>query len=435
MWSMADFPTARAQFSAVAGSKAARKYPTTPSLRGTRPPDLDRRDDIEWFVRDDAPALAALAPEWQRLANASPEQSIFTSPQWAATWWAHFGRGRRLHLIGARRAGELVALAPFCTKRRWGVRIREFLGSEETDLGSFLAMPGEDALTGRLVDIVLEDDDWDLLDLWCVASGSPTAAALIDALAVRGVGYDVRQMTSNPILDLNNEAWAAGASRGMLKDLARARRLLGRQGKLELVFPRDDEDFESALAQLRVLHLKRWKSLGETSPIQIAEYWAWVRGIALKAWRQGWLYFPRLLLDGRVVATGIYLLHRRRLFYWMGAHDSDFSRHSPNQLLMLMVIEDTRSAGTVDVLDFGAGSEPYKLRWTQTSLPLLRVMAWRGPAGRAAHIWQGRVRPWAWAHQDLTRPMRRWRRFRSFVIGRTALAFADASGGDGGTGL
>ena len=159
MWSMADLPTVRAQFSSVAASKAARKRPTTPSLRGTRPPDLDRRDDIEWFVRDDAPALAALAPEWQRLANASPEQSIFTSPQWALTWWAHFGRGRRLHLIGARRAGELVALAPLCTKRRWGVRIREFLGSEETDLGSFLAMPGEDALTGRLVDIVLEDDD------------------------------------------------------------------------------------------------------------------------------------------------------------------------------------------------------------------------------------------------------------------------------------
>src|ERR1700704_1880653 len=71
---MADFPTVRAQFSSVAASKAARKRPTTPSFRGTRPPDLDRRDDIEWFVRDDAPALAALAPEWQRLCGHETER-------------------------------------------------------------------------------------------------------------------------------------------------------------------------------------------------------------------------------------------------------------------------------------------------------------------------------------------------------------------------
>jgi CelD/BcsL family acetyltransferase involved in cellulose biosynthesis len=372
--------------------------------------EMSAMEGLEWFVRDDANALAALEPEWQRLVRSMAEPSVFASPEWVRTWWAHFGHGRRLHLAGARRAGELVILAPLCTTRRHGLRVREFLGSEEVDVGGFLVAPGEEALATRLARVVLEQDDWDLLDLWCVAGGSPTAAALDEALPAHGAGHEVLSLTVNPVLAVGTEAWAAAASHSMLKDLARQRRVLGRQGKLEMVFPRDVEGVESALAELRALHRERWKGQREISRLQLADYWGWVRGITLEAWRQGWLYLPRLTLDGRLLATGLYLLHRRRLFYWMGAHDPELARHSPNLLLTLAVIEDLRSAGTADVLDFGRGDEWYKLRWTETSLPLLRVMAWRGLRGRAAHLWHARVRPWAWAHQGVARPVRRCKR-------------------------
>jgi hypothetical protein len=46
-------------------------------------------------------------------------------------------------------------------------------------------------------------------------------------------------------------------------------------------------------------------------------------------------------------------------------------------------------------------------------------MAWRGLRGRAAHLWHGRLRPWGWAHPQLTRPLRRARRaLRGAVGGR-----------------
>src|SRR2546427_151242 len=78
----------------------------------------ERTGRVEWFLYDDAKALAALMPQWQRLAGSVPERSVFASPQWALTWWTNFGGGRTLRIAGARRAGELVALAPFCTRRR-----------------------------------------------------------------------------------------------------------------------------------------------------------------------------------------------------------------------------------------------------------------------------------------------------------------------------
>jgi CelD/BcsL family acetyltransferase involved in cellulose biosynthesis len=396
-------------------------------------PTPDATDGLTWFVRDDPTALEELAPEWGQLESSLAEHSIFASPRWGLRWWDHFGRGRALHLIGARRAEELVALAPLCTRRRFGVRIAEFLGSEERDATSVLTAPGQDGLARSVAGLVLDLDDWDLLDLWCVPDGSPTAVAFADALAERGAHYELVQMTRNPVLDLSTDDWDASASRSRLRRLGAKRRALERLGKLELGFPRDGLDLETALAALRILHAKRWQSKGETSPLQVAEYWSWVHGITVNAAQEGWLYFPRLLLDGRLVATGIYFLHRRRLFFWMGAYDADYARQSPFHLLTLAVIEEVRSAGTADVLDFGAGDESYKFHWTQTSVPLLRIMAWRGQRGRAAHLWQARLRPWAWAHPQISRPMRRWRSFRRLLNKGGPSSSAESLVGDEGS--
>jgi len=367
-------------------------------------------DRIEWFVAADEAAVEALADEWRALALAVPAPTVFGSPEWTQAWWRHFGHGRRLHVAGARRGGRLVALAPLCTRKTRGVRVREFLGAEEADLGSFLLAPDAEALAPALARVALGQDGWDLCDLWCVVAGSPTAIALETVLGDREVPHELTPLTVNPVLDLRGDGWATGASRSMVKDLHRQRRVLGRQGKLAFEFPPEGDDVEAALADLRAFHEVRWRAQGEFSRLQLPDYWAWVRGVTLEAHRGGWLYLPRLTLDGQLLATGLYFLYGRRLFYWMGAHDAEFARHSPNGLLTLAVIEDVRSASTADVLDFGQGDEWYKLRWTQETIALERVMAWRGVRGRAAHLWHGRVRPWAWAHPEVTRPVRRWKR-------------------------
>jgi CelD/BcsL family acetyltransferase involved in cellulose biosynthesis len=382
-------------------------------------PQTDPGAAVEWFVVEDPAGLARLEPEWRRLADSVAEPLVFATPAWALAWWRHFGGGRRLHLAGARRDGRLVALAPLCTTSRGGLRVREFLGSEEADTGGLLLAPGEEALAAALARFVVAGA-WDLLDLWCVPEGSVTARALHEALAAGGVRYETTTLTVNPVLDVRPDEWSAGASRSMLKDLARQRRVLGREGKLEVVFPADAAEVEAGLEDLRGFHQTRWSGQGELSRLQLPSYWAWVRGIALEALRQGWLYLPRLTLDGRLLATGLYFLYGRRLFYWMGAHDHAFARHSPNMLLTLAMIEQLRVTGAADVLDFGRGDEWYKLRWTQSAFALQRIMAWRGLRGRALHFWRGRVRPWAWAHQDLSRPLRRLKRMVQRRVGQPA---------------
>jgi CelD/BcsL family acetyltransferase involved in cellulose biosynthesis len=368
------------------------------------------RDHLEWFVAADERALERLTPDWRELARSVASPTIFGSPDWVWAWWQHFGANRRLHVAGARRGGRLVALAPLCTRHGIGLRVRHFLGAEEADVGSFLLAPGAESLAPGLARVALGQDGWDICDLWCVPAGSVTARALETILADREVAHELTPLTVNPVVNVRDDQWTRGASRSMLKNLRRQRRVLAREGKLRLVMPTDTDEVEAALDDLRAHHAERWHRRGELSLLQIPRYWAWVRGVTLAAHAGGWLYLRRLTLDDRLVATGIFFLYERRLFFWLAAHDPAFARHAPDMLLTLAVIEDVRGADSADLLDFGQGDEWYKLRWTRDALPLQRVMAWHGLIGRGGHLWHGRLRPWGWAHPGLTRPLRRWKR-------------------------
>jgi CelD/BcsL family acetyltransferase involved in cellulose biosynthesis/peptidoglycan/xylan/chitin deacetylase (PgdA/CDA1 family) len=358
--------------------------------------------EIEWLVIEDEDGLRGLQDGWRRLAAASADPSMFETYEWNRVWWSTLGRGRTLHVVAGMRAGELVALAPLCTKRGpGGIRIRELLGTEEADQGRLLLAPGEERRGADLAQIAIRDPGWDLLDLWCLPADTPSAAAWAPALTGQA-GSRVSSLGPNPVLDIRTGAWREGMRR---EHLGRKRRALERQGKLSLACPVDRPGVEAALEEFRALHTARWAAVGELSRLTVPSYWEWVRGLSLEALRLGWLRLSRLELDGRLVASGLFFLYRRRLFQWMNAHDLAVARHSPFLLLVHAVLEHTVDHDEADVVDFGRGDEWYKSRWTSTAIPLQRVMAWRGLRGRGAYFWRGRVRPWAWAHPGSVPPL------------------------------
>src|SRR5262245_34310270 len=159
---------------------------------------------LDWFVVHDDEGLQALEDGWRRLATLSPDPSLFATYEWNAVWWSCFGRGRRLHVVGARRDGELVALAPLCTKRGvGGVRGREFLGSEDAAQARRRVAAGEEALGPELAGVAIQDPGWDLLDLWCVPLGTLSASSWNASLSARRGPHRVTRLSTNPVLDLS----------------------------------------------------------------------------------------------------------------------------------------------------------------------------------------------------------------------------------------
>jgi len=363
---------------------------------------------LRWFEVRDEEGLERLGGGWRHLAATMPEPSLFATYDWNRIWWSCFGRGRELRIVGVMRDDELVALAPLCTTRRFGrVRVREFLGSEEADEGRLLLGAGHEELGPELARVALGDSAWDLLDLWCVPAGTASAAALDGSLSASGAGYRVTPLSTNPVLGLSGDAWKEGERR---EHLGRKRRGLERRGPLSLVFPADHAAVERALEDFRALHVRRWAAAREVSRLTVPSYWAWVRSLSLEAFRLGWLRLPSLVMDGTVIATGLFFLYRRRLFQWMNAHDLTLARHSPFLLLVHAMIQHSIARDEADVVDFGRGDEWYKSRWTRTAVPLQRFMAWRRLRGRGAYLWRGHIRPWAWSHPGWSRPVRRMKR-------------------------
>jgi hypothetical protein len=64
-------------------------------------------------VITEAEEFQALAPIWDSLLEACPDQSsMYLTHEWLATWWKHFGEGRRLNLLLFEREGRVIAIVP-----------------------------------------------------------------------------------------------------------------------------------------------------------------------------------------------------------------------------------------------------------------------------------------------------------------------------------
>src|SRR5919202_546321 len=74
---------------------------------------------------ESAAALEALRPEWEALWARCPGATPFQWPAWLIAWWRHFAPGA-LFSVAVRRAGRLVALAPFYVET--GAQGRRVLG-------------------------------------------------------------------------------------------------------------------------------------------------------------------------------------------------------------------------------------------------------------------------------------------------------------------
>ena len=75
----------------------------------------------------------SLRAEWNALLETSASNCVFLTHEWLSTWWKHLADGRRLHVVTARKDGNLIGVLPLAERApqfaRMMPRILEFLGS------------------------------------------------------------------------------------------------------------------------------------------------------------------------------------------------------------------------------------------------------------------------------------------------------------------
>ena len=347
-----------------------------------------------------AAEMAALEPEWQRLASACLTTTVFQTFEWNAAWWKHFGnrQGRRLRIVTFRDpAGVLVGLAPLMTAFWYATPLRRlsFLGTGTSDYLDILAAPGwEQSAAESLYGYLEKTGGWQIADFQQLREGSLLRAHL-PPNAGRLTAQDILGEAC-PYLTLPDtwEQLLQGLGKKTRANVGYYDRALSKVYEVAAGPVTDEAELDDELTCLFELHGRRWNQRWLPGVFAGKRVQAFHRDAARRLLRQNWLRLFYLRLDGVTQASLYCFGYGDRLCYYQGGFEPTLARLSLGTVLTARAIQ-TAIAEDRNVFDFLRGDEPYKAKWTGTSRHnLRRLVTRRSPftlLARQAQKWEEQI--------------------------------------------
>ena len=324
-------------------------------------------------VSSTGPELDALVPEWDELAR-SCGQGYSCRPTYGLSWWAELGVGE-LHLVAARRAGKLVAIAPLHRRTLLGQPVLRWLGH---GLGTVGRVVASDLVAAGAVWSVLASERTPL-QLTHVQLDDPATMALRRSAHTQ-VLLTVDDLC--PVLPL-----PAGLRARDLRSARSLKRLAGYRTALEREQGAVDVE---VVTDLDGLHA-RWPDIVRVAADADRErsrqnlcappYDRFTLAFLEAEARAGGLLVLGLTVGGRWVAHEIGVRHRTRLDLWLSRLDPALDRYPLGHLLAHWLVEQHDELG-VELLDMGLGENAYKLAWTTSAYDVGTVLSAPSGLGR-----------------------------------------------------
>lgn len=316
-----------------------------------------------WLERSDT--LAQAQPGWDKLAEASG--NIFSTWDWADTWWRHFsGSCRRLMVRRARTEdGRVAAILPLYVIRRGPLTAVRLVGHGPADELGPICGPVDRPLAAHALRVAAAEMGGIGLLL---ADRLPADAGWLGLLGGRRLRHE-----NAPVLrpeGRNWEDWLAARSRNFRQQLRRRERRLVNEHRLAFRLTQDPGELDADLDALMALHAARW---GREGPSAFTVREAFHRDFARRALASGRLRLWLAEVDGRAVAAWYGFRFARREIYYQAGRDPAWDDYAVGSVLLAHSI---RTALDDRVLEyrFGLGDEPYKARFATTD-PGLETLA------------------------------------------------------------
>ncbi|AKJ13085.1 glycosyl transferase family 1 [Streptomyces incarnatus] len=310
-------------------------------------------------VCTDEETFTGLAGEWERLYRACPSATAFQSHAWLHSWWLSYGKPGRLRLVLVRAHGDLVAVAPL------------------------MRLPGPLPVLAPIGGAITDYCDV-LLDEAVAAQG---AAALADALTdlARTALIDFREVRPGSAMERVYEAWR-GPRRRLSDSVCleipalpmeqltgrlprrRAQLVRNKQNKLRRLGVEwrtvDHLETGTALRRMLELHRLQWQGRKVTGEHLRPRFLDHLVRSAVALVRSGEAVVREYRLEDEVVAVDLSIGTRRLAgLYLYGIHPRLLERKADVTTMMLSAAVDDLASGSVEVLSFLRGKEPYKYRW------------------------------------------------------------------------
>ena len=336
------------------------------SATGGAPADIEIVTTVDRFLD--------LEPEWNDAVARAGVPHPFVTHEWIRTWWECFGGGSRsLHVVIARRGGEVFAIAPLMRERTrmYGLPVRklDLIHNDHTPRADVIAVgPAADAW--RAIWTALQDGrrDWDVLQCSRLADDSPSGAALARLAGEARGSTGVWHGDVSPYLTLAGtwESYQASLSAKFRSNLRNRLSRLTKIGEPRLETIDSGSAIDAARADAIRLEASGWKAQAGTSIQSDPAVERFYTLLAERATARGWLRLLFLTAGGRRVATSYGACYQGRLFLFKTGYDPEFAPCAPFKLLTYFAIQAAYEEGLAEI-DFLGDAEPWKLEWTQTA--------------------------------------------------------------------
>lgn len=323
-------------------------------------------------VRRDA-HLDELRGEWTALAAAGA--NIFSTWEWASTWWRHAGDGRRLLLRAGRDLdGRLEIVIPLYLWSSRPLRVARLLGHGPADqLGpvcqaasrpdaaeELRAVVADASLDLVLAELLPRDEGWRSM-----LASSPLAQETSPTVSIRD-GW---------------EAYLAARSANLRQQIGARERRLTSKYEVRFRLAADPARLQEDLTLLFSLHGARWEN--GSSPFTRWE--GFHRDFAAVALEQGWLRLWFLELDGTPAAAWYGFRFAGVESYYQAGRDPRRSNDSIGFVLLAHSIREAAADGMREYR-FLRGGEAFKLRFGDEGGGLETLALSRGLRGRVGAV-------------------------------------------------
>jgi CelD/BcsL family acetyltransferase involved in cellulose biosynthesis len=322
--------------------------------------------------------------EWNELAARSRLTNVFSTWEWQAAWWRHYGSRSELCVLTVRDGGRLVGLLPLylrSTSLAPGLPLREMSlvgagGDTSPDyLGPLLDPDCEEPVAAALADhIVGRRGLWDRLNLTDMSEG-PFVNALARRLGTARIACEVGLCSQIAVLRLPGswDDYMASVHRDRRKRIRYQRR---QTDNANITFPAYDLTASPgpATEALIELHRKRWQNKEDGGAFRSKSYLGFHREVIEECHRQGWVRLYRLETAGKIVAVFYCYRFRDEVLYFQSGFDPELEKLSLGQVLMGYAIEAAIADGA-RAFDHLKGEHAYKSSWSNDARKTYNLVA------------------------------------------------------------
>lgn len=315
--------------------------------------------------------LATLAPEWQRLFEASDCEPAMSFEWTQALALTQIRPEDVCYLVELRRDGHLTGVVPLFVRASRVFRQRHFIVrplAELKNTHSDLLLADRDPETAAaFLDVLRQlETRWDSLRLSKLLQGHP-ATALLEREAAR-LGYTARRRFRKAAywlpLPASFEAYFAARSSKFRNHARRAEKKLRAAGRLQEIEITTPGEFEAGYEAL--LHVERasWKASHGTSISATARQAALYRAWGGAAAAAGRLHLQLLTLDGEPIAHNLGCIHRGIYYYLKTSYAAARRPLGPATFLRLALIRRL-IARRLTAIDFCGTPYEWEQQWTE----------------------------------------------------------------------